>query len=107
MRLTIPKKLFKGEAKDDEVVTFTIVNDNGEINLILKSQSELDLESQAGYKAGMTVFGALWVLNDRDEPSELTVQFAGRPVVGFEGRGQAQGFVIVTTQLDELLALAR
>ena len=106
MKLTIPSKLFKGESKGDEITTFSIINDGGEIELLLSSQGSLDLVSQAGYKTGMTNFGVLWTLYDRVEPAELTVQFAGRPTAFVSG-GQAQGFVIITLQLDELLALAR
>ena len=109
MSLTIPKKLFTDGSGSDEVVTFSIVNDNGEINIVLRDQSELDLEKQAGYNTGMTRFGALWSLYDRRDPAELTVVFGGaRPSVAVTTTGgQAQGFVIVTLQLDELMALAR
>jgi len=108
--LTIPSKLFKGEAKSDEVTSFTVVNDNGEVDILLKDQATLDVISQAGVRSGMTNFGALWVLEDRREPAELTVLFPGSQAVASVatvGGGQAQGFVIVTLQLDELLALAR
>ena len=110
MSVTIPSKLFKGESKSDEVTSFTIVNDDGEINMVLSDQPTLDLISQAGYRTGMTNFGALWVLYDRHEPAELYVQFGGAaPSVSTVSTvgGQAQGFVIVTLQLDDLFALAR
>jgi len=78
--------------------------------MVLSDQPTLDLISQAGYRTGMTNFGALWVLYDRHEPAELYVQFGGAaPSVSTVSTvgGQAQGFVIVTLQLDDLFALAR
>ncbi len=104
-----PERLFD-EATSDEEVDINIVSDGNDINLEVSTSSTLDLEKDNDdIMKGMTPFGVLFQLDDESEPSQLVIDFptGGRQPAAFVRGGQAQGWIIVTLELDRLMAEAQ
>lgn len=94
------------EGGSDEVVSFNLVEDDGEINIVVPTQSELTLHQDANrLKKGLTDFGVYFQLDD-DEPAQMLIEFPyggqrSASVYGYSG--QAKGYVVITLELDKFV----
>lgn len=101
------KRLFRDSPTSDEVIDFVITTDGSGVDLAVPSQSEIDLERDKDrIKRGMSNFGVLLALDDDRSPAKLEIDFPsgrGRKAVVYGSSGQANGFIVVTTELDKFV----